>query len=136
MLLKSEIRAELEKISVVDTLELRVSHDALMVGMVRNLAAGHEASGTLLPRPFDGRDATEEVSIHLGNALLHNQKLLLEVPAENLRTDGTRPPPERILAESKIRELDVALQVALRAAIEVHLLLRGGIRTEDKKSGS
>ncbi len=43
----------------------------------------------------------------------------------NRRADGSRPKPTHVLAESKIRELDVALQVALKAAIDVHLLLKG-----------
>mgnify|MGYP000313948246 CR=1 FL=1 len=122
---KNELEAEIGRLSVFDTLAIRVSSDALLLGMIRNLEEGHRASGTPLPMPFDGRDATEEVPIHIAEALVHNQKLLLEVPAQNRRTDGTRASPRHVLAESKIRELDVALQVALRASIEVHLLLNG-----------
>ncbi len=44
---------------IADVLAYRVQSDHLLVGMVRTLAAGHAASGTEMPRRFDGRDSSE-----------------------------------------------------------------------------
>lgn len=120
---KNERQSLISGVNVAEALALRMGDNGAILGLLRTVLDGHAESGTPLPSPFDGQDATAKIPIFLMEALLQNQKLLLEVSATQEVREEDRSPYQQVLGESKLRELDVILRQALMVSIEAHLFL-------------
>jgi hypothetical protein len=121
---KNERQVLVSRVNVAEALALRIGDNGALLGLLRTVLDGHAESGTPLPGPFDGQDATAKIPVLLMEALLQNQKLLLEVSTnlgEARKED--RSPYQQVLGESKLRELDVILRQAIAVSIEAHLFL-------------
>lgn len=120
---KNEHQFVASNVNVAEALALRVGDNGAILGLLRTVLDGHAESGTPLPAPFDGQDATAKIPVLLMESLLQNQKLLLEISASSGPRKEDRSPYQQVLGESKLRELDVILRQALLVSIEAHLFL-------------
>lgn len=109
--------------SPVSALALRIGDNAPMLGLLKTVVDGHAQSGTPIPTPGDGDDSTGQICVLLMEAMLHLQKLLLEVKSIDSDASGSKK-YKQIFGESKLRELDLMLRQICPAAIDTHLFFQ------------
>lgn len=107
----------------VSMLAFRLGDNAPMLGLLKTVVDGHSRSGTPVPTPGDGDDSTGQICILLMEAMLHLQKLLLEVKSIDSDASGSKK-YKQIFGESKLRELDLMLRQICPAAIDTHLFFQ------------
>lgn len=123
--MKAENDQELEvaKLLPEQVLLTRMGFDPLLSGIVTRLIELHGKTGQPFGRPFDETDHSENVPVLLAEAMARLQALSLEVKVVN--ASRGRPSGQMVLAESKVRELEMVLVQAVRLSIEIHLHLNG-----------